>query len=64
MVIRAMARSKKDIVERYIRVRIDSLWEEREKNNNEIAHMVLDKAVSELTYVLELMQKHDKDRIR
>ena len=61
MVIRTMARNKKDIVERYLRVRIDSLWEEREKNNNEVAHMVLDKAVSELTFVLELLQKNDKD---
>ena len=46
-------------VERYLRVRIDMLVEERAKNNNEVAHMVIDKCVGELCYVLELIEREN-----
>lgn len=59
---RTVAKRKRDIVERYLKVRIDSLCEERTKNDNEVAHMVIDKAVGELSYVLELLQKDEKNK--
>ena len=49
-----------DKVERYIKVRIDMLCEERTKNENEVAHMVIDKCVGELSYVLELIERQKK----
>ncbi len=49
-----------DKVEKYIRVRIDMLAEERTKNDNEVAHMVIDKCVGELSYVLELLERQKK----
>lgn len=42
-------------------MRIDMLCEERAKNDNEVAHMVIDKCVGELSYVLEYMEKQ-RDR--
>jgi len=41
----------------YIKVRIDMLAEERTKNDNEVAHMVIDKCVGELCYVMEMMER-------
>jgi hypothetical protein len=41
----------------YIRVRIDMLCEERTKNDNEVAHMVIDSSVSELCTVLEMIER-------
>jgi len=38
-------------------VRIDMLAEERTKNDNEVAHMVIDKCVGELCYVMEMMER-------
>jgi Mg2+ and Co2+ transporter CorA len=52
-------RKSKSKVERYLRVRIDMLCEERKKNNNEVAHMVIDKCVGELSYVLELIEREN-----
>ena len=46
-----------DKVEKYIRVRIDMLCEERLKNDNEVSHMVLDSSVSELVTVLEMIER-------
>jgi|OM-RGC.v1.034258409 hypothetical protein len=46
-----------DKVEKYLRVRIDMLCEERLKNDNEVAHMVIDSSVSELCTVLEMIEK-------
>ena len=54
-------RKSKSKVERYLKVRIDMLCEERKKNNNEVAHMVIDKCVGELCYVLELIEREKKD---
>ena len=47
----------RDKVYEYIKVRIDMLAEERTKNDNEVAHMVIDKCVGELCYVMEYMEK-------
>ena len=44
-------------LEQYLQVRIDMLCEERAKNDDEVAHMVLDKCVGELCYALEFMQR-------
>ena len=42
----------------YINVRIDMLVKERTKNDNKTAHMVIDKCVGELSYVLELLERN------
>ena len=52
-----MPRVKQDRLEKYLQVRIDMLYEERRKNDNEVAHMVIDKCVGELSYALEFMQR-------
>ena len=49
-----MPRVKQDRLEKYLQVRIDMLCEER---RNEVAHMVIDKCVGELSYALEFMQR-------
>ena len=41
----------------YVRVRIDQLTTERSKNDNEVSHMVLDKAIAELSIVLDLLER-------
>ena len=46
-------------VAQYLRVRIDMLREERNKTENEQTHLVLDKGIIELTYVLELIVRSD-----
>ena len=43
--------------QRYIRVRIEQLKEERQKNADHTAHLVLDKAIFELTEVLMLLDR-------
>ena len=50
--------SQRDKVLEYIKVRIDMLAEERTKNDDEVAHMVIDKCVGELCYVMEMMERH------
>jgi len=45
-------------VEKYLKLRIEMLREERAKNDNEVAHMVLDKCIGELHHVLELLQRN------
>lgn len=44
-------------VEKYIKLRIEMLREERAKNDNEVAHMVIDKCIGELHHVLELLMR-------
>ncbi len=44
--------------ERYIRVRLEFLYNEKKKNNTEVAHMVLDKAIYELSVVLDLLKRN------
>ena len=46
-------------VAQYLRVRIDMLREERNKTECEQTHLVLDKGIIELTYVLELIVRSD-----
>ena len=46
-------------VAQYLRVRIDMLREERNKTESEQTHLVLDKGIIELTYVLELIVRSD-----
>ena len=50
-----MRRGKPPTVEQYVRVRLEFLHEERKKNDVEIAHMVLDKAIYELTIILQMI---------
>ena len=48
--------SNRDKVLEYIKVRVAMLAEERAKNDDEVAHMVLDKCVGELCYVMEMIE--------
>ena len=50
--------SNRDKVLEYIKMRIGMLAEERAKNDDEVAHMVIDKCVGELCYVMEMMERH------
>lgn len=52
---------RRDKAYEYVKMRIDMLCEERAKNDNEVAHMVIDKCLGELSYVLEYMEKQ-RDR--
>jgi hypothetical protein len=45
---------------RYLKVRIDMLREERNKTESEQTHLILDKGIVELTYVLELIERSDR----
>ncbi len=49
--------SKRDKVYEYLKVRINMLAEERAKNDDEVAHMVIDKSVGELCYVMEMIER-------
>ncbi len=49
--------SQRDKVLEYIKVRVAMLAEERTKNDNEVAHMVIDKCVGELCYVQEMIER-------
>lgn len=44
--------------ERYIRVRLEFLYNEKKKNADEVAHLVLDKAIYELSIVLDLLKRN------
>ena len=52
-----MRNSNRDKVLEYIKVRVAMLAEERGKNDDEVAHMVLDKCVGELCYVMEMIER-------
>ena len=41
----------------YIKVRMTQLTEERAKNDDVTAHMVLDKSIAELSIVLDLLER-------
>ena len=49
--------SNRDKVLEYIKVRVAMLAEERTKNDDPVAHMVIDKCVGELCYVMEMMER-------
>ena len=42
---------------KYLKIRIDTLIQERSKNDDETAHMVLDKSIAELSIVLDLLER-------
>jgi len=48
--------SKSDPID-YIKVRIDLLHEEKKKNEDNTAHLVLDKAIYELSIILDLLTR-------
>jgi hypothetical protein len=41
---------------KYLKIRIELLTQERHKNNDELTHMILDKAIIELSIVLDLLE--------
>ena len=55
---RAGSRAKGKVAQ-YLRVRIDMLREERNKTKSDETHLILDKGIVELTYVLELIVRSD-----
>ena len=52
-----MRRGNKPEAEDYIKVRLEFLYEEKKKNDNQTAHLVLDKAIYELSIVLDLLTR-------
>ena len=52
-----MKRGKPLSVEKYLKVRLQMLYAERKKNDDELAHMVLDKSIFELHQVLDLVKR-------
>ena len=46
----------------YLRLRIAMLAEERIKNDDEVAHMVLDKCCGELSYILEMLERQEAEK--
>ena len=55
-----MRRGEKPTVEKYLKVRLQFLYAEKKKNNDNIAHLVLDKAIYELSIVLDMMSRAQK----
>ena len=49
--------TNRDKVLEYIKVRVAMLAEERAKNDDPVAHMVIDKSVGELCYVMEMIER-------
>jgi hypothetical protein len=56
---RKMRRQTVDPCE-YILTRMEWLVEERAKNDDETTHMMIDKCVSELSIVLDLIQRNNE----
>ena len=54
---KSMRRGKPHSVEDYVRVRLEFLREERNKNDNETAHLILDKSIFELSIILEMLTR-------
>lgn len=52
-----MRRGKTPSVKDYVRVRIEWLQEERAKNTDQLAHLVLDKSIFELREVEMLLER-------
>ena len=51
-------RPRKDIDPvKYIKIRLKMLYDERAKNNDPNTHLILDKSISELTIVLDLLTR-------
>ena len=52
-----MRRGQTPTVEKYLKVRLQFLYAEKKKNNDNVAHLVLDKAIYELSIVLEMISR-------
>ena len=52
-----MRRHKPNSVEKYIKIRLKMLYEERAKNDDDVAHMVLDKSIFELHEILSMIER-------
>ena len=55
-----MRRGKPAKVDEYIKVRLKFLYNEKKKNNDPTAHLVLDKAIYELSIVLDMISRAQK----
>ena len=55
-----MRRGQTPTVEKYLKVRLQFLYAEKKKNNDNIAHLVLDKAIYELSIVLDMISRAKK----
>ena len=53
-----MRRGNKTEAVDYIKVRLEFLHEEKKKNDNQTAHLILDKAIYELSIVLDLLTRN------
>ena len=59
-----MRRSKGPVkAEQYLRVRLKFLYNEKTKNNDPTAHLVLDKAIYELSIVLDLIKRAEQNNL-
>ena len=52
-----MRRGEKPTVEKYLKVRLQFLYAKKKKNNDNVAHLVLDKAIYELSIVLDMISR-------
>ena len=52
-----MRRGEKPTVEKYLKVRLQFLYAEKKKNNDNVAHLVLDNAIYELSIVLDMISR-------
>ena len=52
-----MRRHKPHSVEKYIKIRLKMLYDERDKNDDDVAHMVLDKSIFELHEILSMIER-------
>ena len=55
-----MRRGQTPTVEKYLKVRLQFLYAEKKKNNDPTAHLVLDKAIYELSIVLDMISRAQK----
>ena len=55
-----MRRGEKPTVEKYLKLRLQFLYAEKKKNNDHVAHLVLDKAIYELSIVLDMISRARK----
>tara|TARA_B100001109_G_scaffold113613_1_gene92733 strand:- start:635 stop:811 length:177 start_codon:yes stop_codon:yes gene_type:complete len=55
-----MRRGEKPTVEKYLKVRLQFLYAEKKKNKDQVAHLVLDKSIYELSIVLDMISRARK----
>ena len=56
-----MRRNKTADPEKYIRVRLQMLYNEKSKNDDATAHLILDKSIFELSVVLDLITRSKQE---